>query len=341
MPGFTFTEESNVANSIYGNHQYPIRAFLEERGEAFEQQSQLPHLFTMETSTHWAESYGGLTSMSEFEPVGENGPHPMNEMREGYQKVLKHMTWKSRFDISREMIDDGNVIDMKKRPLGFMKAWYRTRENFGAALFGNAILGNTSFTMQSANGAKVFDCTSADSLCLFSTAHTSALGNATQSNRFADAISAEAVGAVETEMQNFKGDNGEILDIAPMTLLIPNDMATKKAAFAAVGSHEDPEVAGSNAFSYVFGRWNIIVWPYLNKFITGNDKPWVMLDTAYSEQMGGAVWLDRVKLEVKSKIDDNTDANKWLGYARFIAGFNDWRFAAVGGVTGGTQLITT
>lgn len=224
MPGFTFTEESNVANSIYGNHQYPIRAFLEERGEAFEQQSQLPHLFTMETSTHWAESYGGLTSMNGFEPVGENGPHPVDEMRESYEKVLKHMTWKNSFHISREMIDDGNVIDMKKRPLGFIKSWYRTREKFGAALYGNAIMGNTGFTV----GKMTFDCTSNDGLCLFSTGHTSILGNATQSNRFADAISAEAVGAVETEMQNFKGDNDEILDIAPMTLLIPNDMATKK-----------------------------------------------------------------------------------------------------------------
>ena len=35
------------------------------------------------------------------------------------------------------------------------------------------------------------------------------------------------------------------------------------------------------------------------------------------------------------------DANVWKGYARFIAGFNDWRGYAVGGVTGGTQLIAT
>jgi len=33
------------------------------------------------------------------------------------------------------------------------------------------------------------------------------------------------------------------------------------------------------------------------------------------------------------------DANVWQGYARFIAGFNDWRFAAVGGLAGGNTLI--
>lgn len=32
------------------------------------------------------------------------------------------------------------------------------------------------------------------------------------------------------------------------------------------------------------------------------------------------------------------DANVWWGYSRFNGTFNDWRFAAVGGVTGGKSL---
>ena len=52
------------------------------------------------------------------------------------------------------------------------------------------------------------------------------------------------------------------------------------------------------------------------------------------------MWLDRVALEVRSELAGN-DANVWKGYARFIAGFNDWRAFCVGGVTGGTQLIAT
>ena len=63
--------------------------------------------------------------------------------------------------------------------------------------------------------------------------------------------------------------------------------------------------------------------------------PW---DERY--RYGSAMWLDRVQLEVRSELAGN-DANVWKGYARFIAGFNDWRGYAVGGVTGGTQLIAT
>ncbi len=139
-------------------------------------------------------------------------------------------------------------------------------------------------------------------------------------------------------MQNFRGDNNEILDVAPDTILIPNDYALKMKVFEAIGADKDPDTS-NNGFNYNFGRWNVIVWPYLNQFLADGVTPWVLLDSKYNEEYGGAVWLDRVNLEVKSRIDDNTDANIWSGYARFVAGFNDWRFAALGGMSGGSTLV--
>ena len=82
----------------------------------------------------------------------------------------------------------------------------------------------------------------------------------------------------------------------------------------------------------------MIIWQYLNQYITAGTHPWILLDSSYNKEYGGAVWLDRVKLEVRSELASN-DANVWKGYARFTAGINDWRFAAAGGITGGTQLI--
>lgn len=101
----------------------------------------------------------------------------------------------------------------------------------------------------------------------------------------------------------------------------------------------DPATA-NNGFNYNFGRWNVVVWPYLNQFIASGTSPWILLDKKYNNEYGSAMWLDRVQLEVRSELAGN-DANVWKGYARFIAGFNDWRGYAVGGVTGGTQLIAT
>ena len=77
----------------------------------------------------------------------------------------------------------------------------------------------------------------------------------------------------------------------------------------------------------------------LNEFISGNAAPWLLFDSKYNDEYASAIWFDRVALEVKSLLDDGTDANVWHGYARFNAGFNDWRGFAVGGVAGGSTLI--
>lgn len=333
MANITFTEGSGLQDSIFGKSQAPIRMFLEKRGEAFEQASMIKELFNMGTSKHWGEKFTTMTAMDGFQPVGENGEYPVDGMQEGFDKFIEHMTWKDSFSLSREIVDDGKLMDLRKQPAGFITGYYRTREKFGAALFGAAITGKSKMTYK----GRTFDATGADGKSLFDKAHPSKLGKLTQSNQFSDAFSVDALDAMETEMQGFKGDNGEILDVAPNTILIPNDYKLKRDVFAAVGADKDPNTS-NNGFNYQFGRWNIIVWPYLNQFITGGTRPWVLADTRYNEEYGSAVWLDRVQLEVRSELASN-DANVWKGYARFSAGFNDWRGFAVGGVSGGTQLI--
>lgn len=334
MANIVFTEGSGVVDSIFGKSQEPIKMFLEKRGEAFEQASMLPELFSMGESKHWGEKFTTMTAMEGFKPVGENGNYPTDGMKEGYDKFLENMTWKNSFALSREIVEDGKLMALKKQPAAFITSYYRTREKFGAALLGAAIQKKTSVKY----GGADFSTLTADGKGLFATDHPSKLGKGSQSNLFADAFSNAALGAMESRMQDFRGDTGEVLDVAPTTILIPNDYELKMSVFAAIGADKDPSTA-NNGFNYNFGRWNVIVWPYLNQFITAGTKPWVLMDRSYNEEYGGAVWLDRVKLEVRSEVAGN-DANVWKGYARFTAGFNDWRAYAVGGVTGGTQMIT-
>lgn len=334
MANITFTEGSGLQDSIFGKSQAPIRMFLEKRGEAFEQASMIPELFSMGTSKHWGEKFTTMTAMDGFKPVGENGQYPVDGMQEGFDKFLEHMTWKNSFSLSREIVEDAKLMDLKKQPAGFITSYYRTREKFAAALLGGAINKATSVLFAGKN----FDTKTADGKCLFATDHPSKLKKANQSNQFADAFSNDMLAAMEVAMQDFRGDNDEILDVTPDTILIPNEYTLKRDVFAAIGADKDPNTA-NNGFNFNFGRWNVIVWPYLNQFITKGTKPFIMLDSKYNEEYGGAVWLDRTALEVKSRIDDGNDANVWSGYARFIAGFNDWRAFSVGGVEGGTTLL--
>lgn len=327
-----FSQSGGLNDSVFGKSQAPIRLFLEKRGEAYENESMLKNLFQMNKSNHFGEKYTALTAMEGFSPVGENGAYPEDMMQEGFSKLLENETWKDSFAISREMVEDGVLLDMKRKPSAFVGGFYRTRERFGACLLGNAIVGNTTASF----GGKSFDCTAADGKKLFATDHGTKVKGAAQSNCYADAFSAEALGKMEIAMQSFRGDNGEMLDIAPDTIVIPNIYALKDAVFAAVGSNLEP-TTGNNKYNYHCGCWNIQIWPYLNEFITSGTAPWLLLDSRYNKDVGSLVWQDRTELEIRSEIAEN-DANVWKGFARFAAGFNDWRGVCVGGVSGGSNL---
>ena len=332
MP-IVFSEASGLNDSIFGKCQAPIRMFLEQRSEAFDQNSVLKDLFLMGTSENYGDELATMTAMEGFQPVGENGAYPSDSMQQGFSKLLVYETWKNSFQITQEMIEDAKLMDMKKQPRAFMTSYERTREKFGAAIYGGWMRGSSSISFR----GKSFDIKGADGKCIAATNHQAKVKGAAQSNCFSNAFSADALGLVETAMQNFKGDNDEILDVAPTTILIPNDAAMKKAVFSAIGADKEPTTA-NNAFNYQYGRWTVIIWPYLNEFITAGSAPWALIDPEYNKNYGGAVWNDRVPLTVRSGIDENTDANIWRGRARFNATGNDWRFIAFGGMSGGTTL---
>ena len=326
---------SRVVDSIYGNSQAPIRSYVMKRAEAFEQESLLPKLFRMERSRHWAEQYGGETAMENFVPVGEGGSYPLTGFEESFQKTLVNETWKQSFAITRELVDDAQLGKMKQRANKLMTSYYRTREMFGRSLYAGGLLGT-----EVQIGGKKFSTASADGKKLFATNHIAKVKGNSQSNAFAGEFTAANLDAVETMMQNTKGDNGELLAIAPDTILIPNDAALKRKVFEVVGADKDPD-SGDNGFNFQFGRWNVIVDPYLTMALQQlgvQTAPWILLDSKFIQENDGAIWQDRVKLELSSEIDDNNDNNKWKGYARFTGGFVDWRFAAAGGVSGGTAL---
>lgn len=334
MAGIIFSEGSGVNDSVFGKSQFPIRMLIEKKAEAFENMSVIDKIFSMEKSKNFAEKLTGMTSMHGFKPVGEGGAYPVDEMQEGYDKVIQHVTFKDSFKITQEMVEDSKVMNMKSRPINFINGYYRTREQFGAAILGGAVQGKSSVVF----GGHIFDTTCNDKLPLFNTGHTSITGGtANQSNKFTNAFSDDSLAAIEANMQNFRDDNGNVLAVVPDTIIIPNDAKLKKAVFAAIGADKDPDTA-NNGFNFTFGRWNVIVWAYLNQFIGAESTPYIIMDSIYNEDYKGAVWYDRVPLSIRSYIDKNTDDNVWNGRARFSAGFNDWRAFAIGGVSSGTTI---
>lgn len=337
MSGFlTVSIGSGLNGTIYGDCQVPLKAFLESRGEAFQRESLLPYLYRMEKSRHWAEHYSSETAMGDFEPVGEGGDYPKTGFEDGYFRDIVNMTFKQSFSVTQELVEDCLLGTMKQRANKLVTAYGRTREKFGRILYAGGLYGTTV-----SYKGKTFACGSADGQALFSKTHPNKVNGAKQTNLYKGTFTNTLLGKIETEMQNIKGDNGELLGVAPDTIWIPNDAALKDAVFSAVGADKEP-TSGNNAFNYQFGRWNIIVDPYLTAALTdlgkSSEKPFFLLDSKFIELNDGPIFQDRVPLDVKSVIDNNNDNNVWQGRARFGAGFADWRFVAVGNMSTGTDL---
>lgn len=337
MSGFlTVSIGSGLNGTIYGDCQVPLKAFLESRGEAFQRESLLPYLYRMEKSRHWAERYSNETAMGDFEPVGEGGDYPKTGFEDGYFRDIVNMTFKQSFSVTKELVEDCLLGTMKQRANKLVTAYGRTREKFGRILYAGGLYGTTV-----SYKGKTFACGSADGQALFSKTHPNKVNGAKQTNLYKGTFTNTLLGKIETEMQNIKGDNGELLGVAPDTIWIPNDGALKDAVFSAVGADKEP-TSGNNAFNYQFGRWNIIVDPYLTAALAdmgkSSEKPFFLLDSKFIELNDGPIFQDRVPLEVKSIIDTNNDNNVWQGRARFGAGFVDWRFIAAGNMSTGTDL---
>ena len=335
MAGIVFSKSSGLNESIYGKSEAPIRAFLENTVKAYEEMSTINKIFKMIDSEHYGEKFGGITGFAHgFQPVGEGGSYPTDERQEGYSKFLENITWKDSFAITQEMIEDSIILDLSRTGArSFIEQYHLTREKYGSQLLIGAVAGtSTSFR------GLTMDCTSADGVSLFSAVHPSKTGNTgTQSNKFAGKFDAEVLAKIETAMQNVVDDNGELLNLAPDTIVIPNDAALKKAVFEAIGSDKDPATA-NNGFNYQYGRWTVIVSPYLNSLIGVTDKPFFLIDKRWNDNYNGLLFMDRIPLTIKAFIDEDTDNNIWSGRSRFVCGANDWRCIAVGGVTGATAL---
>lgn len=225
---------------------------------------------------------------------------------------------------------------IKSRANIFGTSYNRTREKFAASMLYGGCKEKTNIA------GKLYDTASADGAPLFSKEHPSITkGYGTQSNLFSfdeGGNFTDMLDAAQEKMQDFRDDDGNLLNVAPGTVLLPNIGTLKRQLFAAIGSELDPNTP-NNAVNFQMGLWNVCIWSYLPKALNG--KPYFFLmDEQFNADYMCLPWLDRVKMTVQSVIDVNTDANIWKGRARFGAGFNNWRsIALVGaGVTGGTAL---
>lgn len=237
-----------------------------------------------------------------------NGQVEYQQRFQGYDVTATYLSWTNGFTVSRNLWNDDQYHLFDGEPVEMKKAAYRTREKHGAQIFTLAFSANSSFFVNS------------EGVAMCSDSHTTtASGVSTASgfdNKGTAAFSATALAAARIQMKQYLGDQAEIIETNPNTLLYPTDLYDR--VHEVVKSEKRPQDA-TNASNVHYEQFNQWEWRYLDQ----NPDNWFLLDSEMMKR--NLVWSDREPLEFGKVEDFETFNYKTRSYMRYAFAWTDWR----------------
>ena len=287
--------------------------------------------FNEKNSKKYAEKTGSMTSLGNFSIVGEGEAAPKDDMQEGFTKLIVHSTFMKGFSCTREMKDDGDIDVMKTAAANFVRSYKRTRAQLASdALTTEA----SSFTFS----GKALDKTTGDGKALFAQDHPGKkAGVASQCNVFTNAFGTDAtmLNRLANIGRNFKNQSGVVMGYTFDTIIIPSNVPDLEDMIKRIIRSDLIVGSSNNDVNTQKGLWNLIVDPMWQ---VTSGKPYILMSSEANKEMNGSVFYDRVPLDVKNWVDNDTRNLEWNGYGRMSAGFNDWRHLILGGAAVGQTL---
>ena len=325
-----YSKLSGKNDPIYGKFEHPIKALIQNESNALEKKkSLLSVLFNVEKSNRYAETIMGQSDFDTFQSVKEGQGAENDSFELTYKKTIEHVAFMKEFTITKEMVDDakatGMGTNMKAKPKGFVRAYFKTRTKLGAWALANGTAKQGKF-----NKATI-DLTVGDGLALFSGKHTYSqekFKGKTQSNYFygADickdtAAFEKTLNALANKMRNFKDENGETMEYVPDTIILPCNRPELEAIAKKVVGSERTTNTDFNDINTQYGNWTIVI---LSGWETDDDR-FMLMSSEANKQLMGNMFYNRVELDIRNYIDEHTRNFVWNGYCRFGCGFTTWK----------------
>lgn len=256
--------------------------------------------YNMEKSTKAQEFTLGTGELGLMEPWDESGRQVAYEdIHKGFKATYTHRKYSKGIKIERELLDDDQYAEIKKKVKNLAQSVYYTRQFFGAAVFNNA-----------------FDVLypGPDSVALCSASHPLGPQNAsTWSNVGTYKLNADNVEKVRNEMKAWTGDKGNLLAVNPDTLIVPPVL--RKAALVIADTDREPDTSDWNVNIWK-GSVNVIEWPFLT-----NGNVWFMVDKERMKTF--LTWFDRRIAKLESEKMFDTEVSKYKVVNRFSFGWDD------------------
>ncbi len=289
-------------------------------------------LFTEKKSKKYAEKTSSVTSLGNFQPTDEGEKAPLDDIQQGFSKLIEHTPSMKGFVCTREMKDDGDIDVMKLAAENMVRSYKRTRAQFAS----DALTSETDYFMY---GKKKLDRTTGDGKALFATDHPGVRdGVAVQSNVFTNKFGQDTVmlNRLANIGRNFKNDSGNVQGYTFDTIIIPSNVPELEDFIKRVIRSELIVGSNNNDVNTQKGLWNLIVDPMWQ--VTDESEPYILMSSQANKELMGSVFYDRVPLDVVNYVDNETRNLCWNGYCRFSAGFRNWRHVILGGAKTGTTL---
>ncbi len=264
----------------------------------------LPVMYSMETSKKAAEhslGVGALGLMDEWTTSGSQVAY--EDVYKGFPKTYTHMKYSKGMKIERELLDDDQYAEIKKRTKALAMSTYYTRQYYGASVFNNAFSNNHL---------------GPDERPLCSTTHPIGPGSASvwvnADNNLA--LTPDNLEAVRNTMKGWTDDKGNLLAVNADTLIVPPSL--RKTALVIADSPKEPSTA-DNDVNIWKGSVKVIEYDFLE-----NPNVWFVCD---SERMSRfLIWFDRRKASLESEKSFDTEVSKYKSVARFSFGWDDASF---------------
>lgn len=349
--GIIYNIHESVKNSAFNILQEPFKMYMDNEVEAFEKESIINKLFVMKTSDKFQEEFRSVTSMDGFHPTEDLEVAGISDFEESYNKQYRFQTWTNSFVVSKQTMEDKRDMDISQMSQKFIKSFGRTREQY-AVNFIAAGLGATKPEMkifrQAGLGADTENGEIEGTKQQYfhsehkPVGHGKAGRNFTQSNKFVAKINGlsdelpfaanveelvmDVLGQVENTMSTYKDDKGNIVPVEVDTIVLGKDYRLNDIIMRGLKS-KFGSAMGGNGVNLQYGKYNVISNAYLSGVpgFANEDHGVILLSSDRNKEGLGLVWFDRKPLEVRSYIDDKTEANVVTGRARWGAGFGDFR----------------
>lgn len=348
MPNIVYSKLTGKNDPIFGKFEHPIKALIQNESNALEKKkSLLSVLFNIEKSNRYAETVLSQTDFDTFQAAKEGQGAENDSYELGFKKTIEHIAFMKEFTITKEMADDakasGMGTNMKSKPKGFVRAYYKTKTKLGAWALANGTQKEGTF-----NKAKV-DLTTGDGLALFSNAHPfkqEKFKGKTQSNYFYGTDICKDTAAFEktlntlaNKMRNFKDENGETMEYVPDVIVLPCNRPDLEAIAKKVVGSERTTNTDFNDVNTQYGNWTIVI---LSGWETTDDR-FMLMSSDANKQLMGNMFYNRVALDIQNEVDIHTRNFIWNGYCRFGCGFTTWKHMllavqSASAVTNATQL---